>query len=151
MASTNKTENLQLNQWVRTDPVLMDDMNADNAKIDEAVKALQDAMPRMAWGSYVGTGNCGPGAPTVLSFDFPPRLVFVRGSSIYSGGMNYACVFIYPAASALCEGEGATNAIQKIFWNGNTLLWYCTYASDTDNQKYQLNYKGETYHYFALG
>lgn len=37
MASTNKTANLALNQWVLTDPLLMEDMNADNQKIDAAV------------------------------------------------------------------------------------------------------------------
>ena len=39
MASTNKTANLGLNQWVLTDPLLMEDMNADNQKIDSAVAA----------------------------------------------------------------------------------------------------------------
>lgn len=37
MASTNKTANLQLNQWVLTDPLLMEDMNEDNRKLDAAV------------------------------------------------------------------------------------------------------------------
>ena len=41
MASTNKTENFALNQWVGTDPVLMEDFNADNAKIDAALAALK--------------------------------------------------------------------------------------------------------------
>ena len=36
MASTNKTANLGLNQWVLSDPLLMADMNADNQKIDTA-------------------------------------------------------------------------------------------------------------------
>lgn len=39
MSSTNKTPKLGLNQWVLTDPFLMEDMNGDNAKIDaEAVR-----------------------------------------------------------------------------------------------------------------
>ncbi|MBP8640856.1 MAG: hypothetical protein KBI01_08170 [Oscillospiraceae bacterium] len=37
MASTNKTANLGLNQWVLSDPLLMEDMNSDNQKIDAAV------------------------------------------------------------------------------------------------------------------
>lgn len=40
MASTGKTPNLKLSQWVLSDPFLMEDMNADNAKIDTAVAAL---------------------------------------------------------------------------------------------------------------
>lgn len=39
MASTNKTANLKLNQWVLTDPLLMEDMNEDNQKLDAAVAA----------------------------------------------------------------------------------------------------------------
>ena len=44
MASTNKTENYGLNQWVKSDPVLMDDMNADNKKIDAAMKGLAEEI-----------------------------------------------------------------------------------------------------------
>ncbi len=40
--STNKTEHYQLNQWVKTDQVLMDDFNADNSKIDSALKSASD-------------------------------------------------------------------------------------------------------------
>ena len=40
MASTNKTPHLGLNQWVLTDPFLMDDFNADNAKLDTALNAV---------------------------------------------------------------------------------------------------------------
>jgi hypothetical protein len=39
MASTNKTGNLQLNQWVPTDPVLREDFNLDNSVLDAAVSA----------------------------------------------------------------------------------------------------------------
>ena len=38
--STNKTTNYSLNQWVKSDRVLMEDFNADNAKIDAALAAL---------------------------------------------------------------------------------------------------------------
>ncbi len=41
MASTNKTTNLGLNQWVLSDPFLMEDMNEDNRKIDAAAGANQ--------------------------------------------------------------------------------------------------------------
>jgi len=42
--STNKTEHYQLNQWVKSDQVLMDDFNADNRKIDGALKAQAEAI-----------------------------------------------------------------------------------------------------------
>ena len=37
-----KTTNYQLNQWAKSDRVMMDDFNADNAKIDAALKANAD-------------------------------------------------------------------------------------------------------------
>ncbi|MEG1165194.1 MAG: hypothetical protein RSD68_02195, partial [Oscillospiraceae bacterium] len=48
MASTNKTANLGLNQWVESDPFLREDANADNSRIDAETKRLQaqlDAAP----------------------------------------------------------------------------------------------------------
>ena len=40
---SNQTPNYRLSQWERTDRVLMEDFNADNAKIDGALKAEADA------------------------------------------------------------------------------------------------------------
>lgn len=40
MSSTNKTPNLELSQWVLSDPFNMTDFNEDNAKIDAAVEAI---------------------------------------------------------------------------------------------------------------
>ena len=42
--STNHTTNYNLNQWEATDKVLRTDFNADNAKIDAALKANADAI-----------------------------------------------------------------------------------------------------------
>lgn len=42
------TENYQLNQWAKTDRIQMDDFNADNAKIDAALKANANAIAAKA-------------------------------------------------------------------------------------------------------
>lgn len=39
-----KTTNYQLNQWAKSDRVMMDDFNADNAKIDAALKGQAEAL-----------------------------------------------------------------------------------------------------------
>ena len=39
-----KTTNYQLNQWVKSDRIQMEDFNSDNAKIDAALKELKDAQ-----------------------------------------------------------------------------------------------------------
>ena len=40
-----KTVNYQLNQWVKSDRIQMEDFNSDNAKIDAALKALETPRP----------------------------------------------------------------------------------------------------------
>ena len=44
----NKTQNYQLSQWERTDKVLMDDFNGDNAKIDSALGEHAAALAAQA-------------------------------------------------------------------------------------------------------
>ena len=44
----NYTENYQLNQWEQSDRVLMEDFNADNAKLDAALKANADAVTELS-------------------------------------------------------------------------------------------------------
>ena len=39
-----KTTNYQLNQWVKSDRIQMEDFNSDNAKIDAALKSNADAV-----------------------------------------------------------------------------------------------------------
>jgi hypothetical protein len=46
MASTNRTSNLHLNQWVAQDPILREDFNLDNSRLDAAVNAR--ALVRLA-------------------------------------------------------------------------------------------------------
>mgnify|MGYP001035175882 FL=1 len=61
---SNQTPNYQLSQWERTDQVRMEDFNADNAKIDGAIKAQADALStetaaRLALAAQVAKcGNC---------------------------------------------------------------------------------------------
>ena len=44
------TENFQLSQWEKADKVLMEDFNADNAKIDAAIKAVDAKADALAAG-----------------------------------------------------------------------------------------------------
>lgn len=56
MASSNVTENLQLNQWQGADKPKMADFNSDNQKIDEAIGFIKGkGLPVI--GSYTGDGN----------------------------------------------------------------------------------------------
>lgn len=48
MSSTNKTNTYQLNQWVLDDPLLMADFNADNSRIDSALRGLSGSISNTA-------------------------------------------------------------------------------------------------------
>ena len=75
---TNHTPNYQLSQWERTDRVLMEDFNADNAKIDAALAAQAGTLAahtaeltrkgncQISTYTYRGTGKFGEANPTVI-------------------------------------------------------------------------------------
>ena len=155
MSSTNKTANLQLNQWVGTDPVLMSDFNADNAKIDAAVKAANDAiaaLPHIATGSYTGNGNVGSSKKNSLNFSFSPKLVIIMGASSYS-------VFVrgYSVALGHLLVSNLPQTFNTVAWTSTGLNWYATkhmgYSGNTSTveARDQFNTSGETYCYFAIG
>ena len=64
-----KTTNYQLSQWAKSDRIMMDDFNADNAKID----ATLAAKSRVACGVYTGDGT----ASRTIDLDFTPKAVLV--------------------------------------------------------------------------
>ena len=45
---SNQTTNYQLSQWAKSDQVKMEDFNADNAKLDAAIKAVADSKATIA-------------------------------------------------------------------------------------------------------
>ena len=53
--ATNQTTNYQLNQWEPIDQVLRTDFNADNAKLDAALKSLSDQVIQKADASTVSS------------------------------------------------------------------------------------------------
>ena len=76
----NQTPNFQLNQWSPEDYVRRTDFNADNLKVDSALAALGEAIaaaPKIAVGSYTGSGSCGASSPRTLTFAFQPKLVII--------------------------------------------------------------------------
>ena len=173
MSSTNKTANLQLNQWVGTDPVLMADFNADNAKIDAAVQNINNAialLPHVAAGKYTGTGNYGSENKNRLQFDFVPKLLYIsyrsgtasqyNSSSIYgTGGEQYTLIpyaalvesfsTTYPTKCTFYVTNNEGTLYKNIFSlsnGGKTLEWY-----STDGHKQQLNSSDKTYYWIAIG
>lgn len=86
MPSTNKTTNLNLNNWVSTDKPKMADFNSDNSIIDQVVgthvndsdKHLSET-DRTLLEDYVTTGSfTGTGSPNGnIALSFKPKAVFI--------------------------------------------------------------------------
>ena len=134
---TNHTTNYNLNQWEATDKVLRTEFNADNAKIDAALKANAEAIAaettaRTALAAvvaqrgncsierftYTGTGGFGSGSPTSLNFTQKPAFfVLLTDMRILlgSGFSNKATVISYSSASS-STGVGDMD----VTWSGNT-------------------------------
>ena len=144
-----KTTNYQLNQWAKSDRIMLEDFNADNLKVDSALAALGEAIaaaPKIAVGSYTGSGSCGASSPRTLTFAFQPKLVIVVENS-----WDYL-----KAGTALISGQslsagigGGTNSGAclglTVSWSGNSVTWYGPSAEK------QLDVENCEYFYCAVG
>ena len=164
--ATNQTANYDLNQWLSTDQVLRTDFNADNAKLDavlaglaetaagkaeqtavDALSAQVAALPRIAAGTYVGTGTSDSSGPCRLDFtDFlgrPPQLVVVRPQA----GMGDGLVLLQGMTESMdaLSGNYGSGSNNTVSWSGASVSWFAQYVAS------QFNTKGETYYYFAIG
>lgn len=158
MASTNKTENFSLNQWVGTDPVLMEDFNADNAKIDAALQSLVSGQLKMAVGSYYGNGTFGASNPSSLSFDFVPSVVIIQKDYyIPLNPTSIRALMIRPMNEIPMElyasGSAANTRPLNITWGDKSVSWWYSGAADYDSHgaNWQMNSDGEIYYYAAIG
>ena len=144
-----KTTNYQLNQWAKPDRVMMDDFNADNAKIDAALKANADAiLPpdpaaacgtcRIVYGSYVGNGQYGSSNPKTLTFDGTP--LFVALSGRYHFFAVKGCSFVQTLSS-----PSLADLSLPLTWGDRSVSCY-----STENADKQQNLSGTDYFYIAL-
>ena len=143
----NKTANFQLTQWEKTDRILMEDFNRDNAAIDTALKgnadkaaALQTALAgagncEIGMISYTGTGKSGASNPTTVTFPKMPAGFFLCGAEAYlviRGGDDHACMIYY---------TGSTTYVSQmqVSWKGNQ------FQISSSKPTYQLNEEGVPY------
>jgi hypothetical protein len=102
---------------------------------------------QIATGNYKGTGKYGASNPNRLTFDFVPKILFVRGGS---GTTHVTAWFIRPDASTTEQYHMGiySNSITgwPVTFSGSTVSWY-----DTQNQLRQGNDSGTTYYYVAIG
>ena len=143
----NKTTNYNLNQWEAGDRVLRTDFNADNAKIDAAIKAETDARAALAgqvakcgncriWTTtYVGTGGVGRDHPTSLTFPKKPLLALIVDDSGKPAWLIPGTIWF-----------DIRGTLGYPSWSGNRFSWY---VDETEPYK-QMNTKDITYWVVAL-
>ena len=157
---SNQTANYALSQWSRTDQVKMDDFNADNAKLDAALKAQADILVGKAEAAALTAlsqtvaghtaaiaklGNCqlyatsftGDGSTSGKTLYFPHRPMLVMVVSV-SG----ICFITVQGASRVIFLMGSSGSA-NLTWSGNAVTW-------TTNSYNYFNSSGETYRVLAL-
>lgn len=135
MAAT-QTQFFHLNQWLPDDPVLREDFNGDNQKLDSALNTLSNAVrlagnAHVEYASYVGNGS----GTVSLTFSHTPLMVFVMGehSFLIPGGIQ--------SGTLLHDGSSSGSRFQ---WKGSTVRW------DTPSPAHWNNEKGKQYQYFVI-
>lgn len=143
--ATNQTEIYKLNQWVKEDHVLMEDFNADNQKLEAALKELS-TRARVVHATYTGTGTYGQSNPTRLDFaatlGTAPKFLYVtEKDASYSLLLVKGMTIQKPFYNASNEPE-----LCYVEWTETGVRWY-----NTSRNTYQLNISGEVYYYIAIG
>lgn len=138
--ASGTTSNYQLSQWSASDQVRMADFNADNQKLDAALKAL-DSRARIVYGTYTGTGGHGSTAPKALDFASTlgeaPKLFYI-------GGGTYP-MLIARGETTVRLFPSDNNSQVVLTWTDTGLNWYNSY-----DDSYQFNVSGHTYYYIAI-
>lgn len=146
---SNQTPNYQLSQWEKDDKILMDDFNADNTKIDGALKAEADArealaatIPKIAVGSYTGDGA----AERFLDLGFTPKAVYISTNYgvTFTNNVNYANYL-----GGLIFSGGPLEVSGTIYGQimaGGVQLYHKKDSSHT----YSTNRENTKYYYFAV-
>lgn len=83
-----------------------------------------------------------------------PKLIFIKvaGNSLYD---HQADFFVYNSetSTSLASRNASYRMANKVVWNGNSVSWYGfdSSGSYSGNTQSQLNEKGVTYKYIAIG
>ena len=135
-----KTTNYQLPKWEKTDRIQMSDFNDMTATLDAALAG----MPKLALGTYTGTGEKGQSAPTSLTLSFPPKFLAVFP---INGLYRLLCARGMEGSNTSPNGHSYGNV--AVAWDGSTVSWHTTDSGA--GADYQLNRLDTQYFYIALG
>ena len=171
----NYTENLALNLWDPDDKVLRTDFNADNAKLDAAIKALEnkadmkanqlaltnEITARANGDSNLNTrvnavntalakkGNCEIYYMSYVGDGQDTKTLTFPKKPLMVHIMGSSATFHYLAGlkSAISGSYGGTGNICPVTWEGNSMTWQ---LSSGYEHSFLCNNHGETYYVVAL-
>lgn len=117
------TANYSLSQWESTDRILMEDFNADNAKLDAALTAQAAAIAlcgncQLYHLEYQGAGAGYRDNPKTVAFPHKPLFVSINNNGFH---------FSIPYGALAYRAEKTTYFFT---WTENSLTWY---SSSTDS------------------
>ena len=150
----NKTANFQLTQWEKTDRIMMEDFNRDNAAIDTALKASADGVAalqtalascgncKIVYGTYTGNGKSGSANPNKLTFSGKPVLVIVQAQN-NSTNFDFHLRMIRGCDWAVGDRNNYSYT-NSVAWGENFVSW------TNDNAETQFNLQNSVYSYIAL-
>ena len=149
---SSQTPNYNLNQWSKDDRVLMEDFNADNAKIDAAIGGLRDFVGeplRFASGSYRGTGT----QTNTVHMGLRPKFVRIVRMDGYEQRLIY-----FGAAHEFTDqqnliGRQLPSGVYTCTPTADGLTVSCTsdYLGETRSTGAACNLENTTYAWFAFG
>lgn len=105
--------------------------------------------PKIATGSYVGTGTHGTSNPNTLIFDFSPKIIFVgeNRNLTTSAVYNFAVVSLNDGDSLeYYPTNGGSTYRGTITVSGKSVSW-----KNTNDANHQLNTKDRIFYYTAIG
>ena len=152
---SNQTANYQLNQWAKPDRIMMDDFNADNQKLDAALKANADAIAEhgvkltqlgnceIEIFSYTGTGKYGAENPTTITFPQMPAFFIVYGTNFFMVAEGQRTDSLSVNQSRESGSIGISN--YTLTWTGNTVKFYSSSGTN-----FQGNLSGAVYRVIAF-
>lgn len=108
---------------------------------------LLGGVPKIATGSYTGTGTYGADNPCSLTFPFVPKLVVLSNASTYSTDTSGLLVMVAGSNMALSldESNQSTTSRISLTWGTDSVSWHTTSAAR------QMNTSSRNYHYVAFG
>ena len=136
--ASSQTTNYSLNQWTAEDPVLREEFNQDNAKIDAALAAAGNC--HLLQGTYVGTGTVGKDYPSSITFGGEAALVIIMGG-------KYHVIFVRGSTQAEAYSYGSDRQY-VVSWTSTGVSWYN--VNSTQSPESQMNGEGITYYYVVL-